>query len=72
MVPKSRPLCAPPQDVALDVEEELVAGLTTFFDKGLPQMLLYASEREQYDETIAQQVLLCGSLSHYLQIKCWQ
>lgn len=43
------------KDTAHDIDEELAEGLITFFDKGLPQMLLYASERQQYDDLIAQQ-----------------
>jgi len=42
---------APPDSV-----QEIVHGLQCYFDKALPAMLLYKSERQQYQEAIADHV----------------
>lgn len=39
-----------------DSVQEVMKGLESYFDKALPVMLLYKSERRQYEEAIADDV----------------
>lgn len=39
-----------------DSVEEVLKGLRCYFDKVLPVMLLYKSERQQYDEAVSDDV----------------
>lgn len=39
-----------------DSAEEVISGLSCYFDKALPAMLLYKGERQQYEEATANQI----------------